>query len=84
MDKRGPITVTHPVALRRFVTVGEVARRAIQAATVGGADEVLVRDPLRLDLQILARTIPAVFLRRGISAEGSATMTEFPGGACER
>jgi lipopolysaccharide/colanic/teichoic acid biosynthesis glycosyltransferase len=39
---------------------------------------------LRLDLQILARTIPAVFLRRGISAEGSATTTEFLGDACER
>jgi lipopolysaccharide/colanic/teichoic acid biosynthesis glycosyltransferase len=39
---------------------------------------------LRLDLQILARTIPAVFLRRGISAEGSATMTEFLGDAGER
>jgi FlaA1/EpsC-like NDP-sugar epimerase len=37
--------VTHFVATRHFVTVGEVARRAIQAAAVGGADEVLVRDP---------------------------------------
>jgi hypothetical protein len=37
--------VTHPVATRHFVTFGEVARRAIQAAAVGGADEVLVRDP---------------------------------------
>ena len=39
---------------------------------------------LRVDLQILVRTIPAVLLRRGISAEGSATMAEFLGNAGER
>jgi lipopolysaccharide/colanic/teichoic acid biosynthesis glycosyltransferase len=34
---------------------------------------------LFLDLRILARTLPAVFRRRGISAPGSATMPEFRG-----
>lgn len=39
---------------------------------------------LRLDLQILVRTISTVLLRRGISAEGSATMPEFLGNTGER
>src|SRR5262249_46532605 len=34
---------------------------------------------LALDLHILARTLGAVFARRGISASGSATMPEFHG-----
>ena len=34
---------------------------------------------LALDLRILARTLPAVLGRRGISAPGSATMPEFRG-----
>jgi lipopolysaccharide/colanic/teichoic acid biosynthesis glycosyltransferase len=34
---------------------------------------------LGLDLRILARTVVAVLSRRGISAEGSATMPEFQG-----
>ena len=34
---------------------------------------------LALDLRILARTLPAVLGRRGISAPGSATMPEFQG-----
>jgi lipopolysaccharide/colanic/teichoic acid biosynthesis glycosyltransferase len=34
---------------------------------------------LRLDLQILSRTIAAVLTRRGISSDDSATMTEFRG-----
>jgi len=33
----------------------------------------------RLDLVILARTVAAVFTRRGIHAEGAATMPEFTG-----
>jgi hypothetical protein len=36
---------------------------------------------LGLDLHILARTLPAVVRRRGISAPGSATMPEFRGSA---
>jgi lipopolysaccharide/colanic/teichoic acid biosynthesis glycosyltransferase len=41
---------------------------------------------LVLDLRILARTLPAVVLRRGISAPGSSTMPEFrgSGGAAAR
>ena len=38
---------------------------------------------LRLDLRILARTIGAVLRRQGISAEGQATMGEFPGSGPE-
>lgn len=39
---------------------------------------------LELDLRILARTFAAVLRRRGISAEGHATMTEFMGSEAER
>ena len=35
---------------------------------------------LRRDIEILLRTIPAVLRRRGITEDGSATMTEFRGG----
>ncbi len=41
--------------------------------------EYVDRRSLLLDLQILARTVVAVVTRRGISAEGSATMTPFLG-----
>lgn len=34
---------------------------------------------IRLDLRILSRTVAAVLSRRGVSGEGSATMTEFRG-----
>jgi hypothetical protein len=34
---------------------------------------------LALDLGILARTLPAVMNRRGVSAPGCATMPEFVG-----
>jgi len=34
-----------------------------------------------LDIKIIARTVVAVFARRGISAEGAATMPEFKGEA---
>jgi sugar transferase EpsL len=41
--------------------------------------EYVNRASLALDLQIILRTCVAVFLRRGISAEGEATMGEFFG-----
>jgi sugar transferase EpsL len=34
---------------------------------------------LRLDLHIIARTLPTVLSRRGVSADGHATMTEYRG-----
>jgi lipopolysaccharide/colanic/teichoic acid biosynthesis glycosyltransferase len=36
---------------------------------------------LALDLRIIGRTIAAVFTRRGVAGEGTATMTEFTGEA---
>lgn len=41
--------------------------------------EYVDRRSLSLDVQILARTVVAVLTRRGISAEGSATMSPFLG-----
>jgi lipopolysaccharide/colanic/teichoic acid biosynthesis glycosyltransferase len=42
--------------------------------------EYVDRSSLRLDLAILARTVSVVAGRRGITGEGSATMSEFTGG----
>lgn len=41
--------------------------------------EYVDRRSFALDAQILAETVATVLLRRGISAEGEATMTEFQG-----
>jgi len=43
--------------------------------------EYVERRSLRLDTQILWRTVAQVWRRHGISAEGEATMPEFMGGA---
>ncbi|MBA3888914.1 MAG: sugar transferase [Gemmatimonadaceae bacterium] len=45
--------------------------------------EYVERCSLALDLRILGRTVSAVLGRRGISAEGEATMAEFTGYAAD-
>ena len=70
---------------RHDVRPGITGWAQVSGRNAVGWDERLAMDvwyvehrSLRLDIRILARTIGAVLRRRGISAEGEATMGELP------